>query len=109
MEWLEQPHMEDIMNTSTCRQDESVGHIANALSHLVWSKKLRPKLATALHLERSHWTMKKAQPNPLTRLKHNRPMAPIIHQLVMLLCLFQPIPHLRQKLVPLGHGSVNRR
>ena len=52
MEWLEQPNMEGIMQTSAWRQGQSIRDVANLLEHLIGLEIFGSQLATALYLER---------------------------------------------------------
>jgi hypothetical protein len=48
---LKQANMEHIVQVSTRRQLESVGHVADLLYHLEWPEELGPEFAAPLHVE----------------------------------------------------------
>jgi hypothetical protein len=57
IEGLQQFHMENIMKTNPCWQNQSVRHLPNAFADLEWPKEPRTQLPTALHIKGRHRPM----------------------------------------------------
>jgi hypothetical protein len=109
MEWFEQANMEDVMDPRPDRQGELVGHIPHTLQHLIRTKELRSQFATTFDLQRRHWPVEQTQPHPLSRLKLNSPVSPIIHRLVVLLSLFQTVADFSQELIAVLQSTLHSR
>jgi len=62
---LQQPHMEDIMQTGALRKLEAVRHLADALQHLEQTGVARAKLPFGAGLEGLGSAVEQAQPYPI--------------------------------------------
>ena len=67
---LQQPHMEDIMQTGVIRKLEAVRHLADALQHLERTGVARAKLPFGAGLEGLGSAVEQAQPYPILDGKH---------------------------------------
>jgi hypothetical protein len=80
---------------SSCRQLEHVGHVVDLLSDLEGPEEHGPEFAASLDIERRNWTMQEAEPCPLADHKVELSVLAVVECLVLLLCLLEPLPHLR--------------
>jgi len=77
-EWLQDAHMEYIMDAGAFGQPEAISCCTHALHHLKGSSKTRTELAAETRDERLCWPMKDAEQHPIVDLKLQRPVMSII-------------------------------
>jgi hypothetical protein len=88
---------------------EPVGHVADLLSDLEGPEELGPEFAASLDIERRNWTVQEAELCPLTNHEVELPVLAVVERLVLLMCLFEPLPYLCQELVAVLELCVHRR
>jgi hypothetical protein len=77
--------------------------------HLKGPVELRAQLASASDNERGNQTMKKVQPNPILMIEFKLLVIAIVLQLVMVMHLFESLPHLANELVTFHELRVHDR
>jgi hypothetical protein len=85
-----------------------VSHITDLLRDLDWPKELGPEFVAPHDIERHNWTVQEVEPCPLANHEVELLVLAVVERLVLLLCLLEPLPHLRQELIAVLKLCVHR-
>jgi hypothetical protein len=86
-----------------------ISHVADLLHDLEWPEELGPELAMPFDIERCNWMVQEVKPCPLTDHEVELLVLAVVEHLVLLLCLLEPLEHLRQELITVPELCIYRR
>jgi hypothetical protein len=109
VEFLEQSHMERVVELGARWELQLVGDRADPFPHLERPVVLRAQIAMTGDVERGDWMVQQPEPNPITGVELELPMIVVVLKLVVVLCLLEPLAHLEDELVALYQLMMHHR